>query len=34
MRIRRVLAKKLLDVGDQKQLYDYGRAHRDDARPQ
>jgi hypothetical protein len=30
----RVLAKKLLDVGDQKQLYDYGRAHRDDARPQ
>jgi len=30
----RVLAKQLLDVADQKQLYEYGRAHRDDARPQ
>jgi hypothetical protein len=30
----RVLAKQLLDVDDQKQLYEWGRAHRDDARPQ
>lgn len=30
----RVLGKQLLDVDDQKQLYNYGREHRDDARPQ
>jgi hypothetical protein len=30
----RVLGKQWLDVGDQKQLYEYGREHRNDARPQ
>lgn len=30
----RVLAKRWLDVSDQKQLYEYGKEHKDDARPQ
>jgi hypothetical protein len=30
----RVLAKRSLDVGDQKELYEYGKAHKEDARPQ
>lgn len=30
----RVLAKRWLDVSDQKQLYEYGKLHKDDARPQ
>ncbi|MFI5308776.1 MAG: hypothetical protein ACHQ53_15570 [Polyangiales bacterium] len=31
---RRVLDKELLDVEDEKKLYAYGQAHKDDARPQ
>jgi hypothetical protein len=31
---KRVLDRQLLDVSDQKELYEYGRAHKDDARPQ
>jgi hypothetical protein len=30
----RVLEKRFLDVSDQKQLYEYGKEHKEDARPQ
>jgi hypothetical protein len=31
---RRVLDRQWLDVEDEKKLYDYGQAHKNDARPQ